>query len=68
MSRAGSSQQAQSNMALSASLRVSTPLLASELLAPKGDTALQPGDHVYVFSRTEDLPFLRLMFGQRQDE
>lgn len=39
-----------------------------ELLAPKGDTVLQPGDHVYVFSRTEDLPFLRLMFGQREDE
>lgn len=39
-----------------------------ELLAPKGDTVLKPGDHVYVFSRTEDLPFLRLMFGQREDE
>jgi cell volume regulation protein A len=39
-----------------------------ELLAPKGDTVLQAGDHVYVFSRTEDLPFLRLMFGQREDE
>lgn len=39
-----------------------------ELLAPKGDTVLQQGDHVYVFSRTEDLPFLRLMFGQREDE
>jgi potassium/hydrogen antiporter len=39
-----------------------------ELLAPKGDTVLQAGDHVYVFSRTEDLAFLRLMFGQREDE
>jgi cell volume regulation protein A len=39
-----------------------------ELLAPKGDTVLKPGDHVYVFSHTEDLPFLRLMFGQREDE
>lgn len=39
-----------------------------ELLAPKGDTILQAGDHVYVFSRSEDLPFLRLMFGQREDE
>ncbi|WP_224242363.1 potassium/proton antiporter [Hyalangium gracile] len=39
-----------------------------ELLAPKGDTVLQAGDHVYVFSRSEDLPFLRLMFGQREDE
>jgi cell volume regulation protein A len=39
-----------------------------ELLAPKGDTVLQAGDHVYVFSRSEDVPFLRLMFGQREDE
>ncbi len=39
-----------------------------ELLAPKGDTVFKPGDHVYVFSRSEDLPFLRLMFGQREDE
>jgi cell volume regulation protein A len=39
-----------------------------ELLAPKGDTVLQSGDHVYVFSRSEDLPFLRLMFGQQEDE
>jgi cell volume regulation protein A len=40
----------------------------AELLAPKGDTVLQPGDHVYVFSHSEDVPFLRLMFGQQEDE
>ncbi|SEL90566.1 potassium/proton antiporter, CPA1 family [Stigmatella aurantiaca] len=39
-----------------------------ELLAPKGDTVLQRGDHVYVFSHSEDVPFLRLMFGQSEDE
>ncbi|MDY7226656.1 potassium/proton antiporter [Hyalangium rubrum] len=39
-----------------------------ELVAPKGDTLLQAGDHVYVFSHSEDLPFLRLMFGQQEDE
>jgi cell volume regulation protein A len=39
-----------------------------ELLAPKGDTVLQPGDHLYVFSHSEDVPFLRLMFGQQEDE
>jgi cell volume regulation protein A len=39
-----------------------------ELLAPKGDTVLQAGDHVYVFSKSEDLPFLGLMFGQQEDE
>jgi len=35
-----------------------------ELIAPKGQTALQPGDHVYVFARPEDLPFIQLMFGR----
>ncbi|NMO18308.1 potassium/proton antiporter [Pyxidicoccus fallax] len=39
-----------------------------ELLAPRGDTVFQPGDHVYVFSHSEDLGFLRLLFGQQEDE
>jgi cell volume regulation protein A len=39
-----------------------------ELLAPKGDTVFQPGDHVYVFCHSEDLPLLRLLFGQQEDE
>jgi cell volume regulation protein A len=39
-----------------------------ELLAPKGDTVFQTGDHVYVFSHSEDVPFLRLLFGQMEDE
>lgn len=39
-----------------------------ELLAPRGDTVFQPGDHVYVFSHSEDLPLLRLLFGQQEDE
>ncbi|WP_342377020.1 potassium/proton antiporter [Myxococcus stipitatus] len=39
-----------------------------ELLAPKGDTVFQPGDHVYVFGHAEDLPLLRLLFGQQEDE
>lgn len=34
-----------------------------ELIAAKGGTRLGPGDHVYVFCRREDLPFVRLMFG-----
>jgi cell volume regulation protein A len=39
-----------------------------ELMAPRGDTVFQTGDHVYVFSHSEDLPFLRLLFGQQEDE
>jgi len=39
-----------------------------ELIAPKGQTALQAGDHVYVFARPEDLPFIQLMFGRPEGE
>ena len=34
-----------------------------ELIAPKGSTRLESGDHVYVFSRPEDRPFIQLLFG-----
>ncbi|HVE77803.1 MAG TPA: cation:proton antiporter, partial [Gemmatimonadaceae bacterium] len=39
-----------------------------ELIAPKGGTTLMPGDHVYVFARTEDEAFIRLMFGRPEGE
>lgn len=39
-----------------------------DLLAPKGSTVLEAGDHVYVFCRPEDLPFLGLIFGQMETE
>jgi len=39
-----------------------------ELLAPKGSTVLQPGDHVYIFTRPEDLPLLQLMFGRPEGD
>ena len=35
-----------------------------ELIAPRGATMLLPGDHVYIFSRPEDEPLMRLMFGR----
>ncbi|HEY9516705.1 MAG TPA: potassium/proton antiporter [Gemmatimonadaceae bacterium] len=35
-----------------------------ELIAPKGNTTMEPGDHIYVFSRPEDKPFIQLMFGR----
>ena len=40
----------------------------NELVAPKGATELQPGDHVYVFARPEDRPFIQLMFGRPEGE
>jgi cell volume regulation protein A len=39
-----------------------------ELVAPKGATVLLPGDHVYVFARPEDRPFIQLMFGRPEEE
>lgn len=39
-----------------------------ELIAPRGDTVLSPGDHVYVFSRPEDRPFVLLMFGTPEED
>jgi potassium/hydrogen antiporter len=38
-----------------------------ELVAPKGRTVLQAGDHVYVFSRPEDRPVLQLLFGRPEE-
>jgi cell volume regulation protein A len=39
-----------------------------ELIAPRGATRLQPGDHVYVFAHKEDQPFLQLMFGRPEED
>ncbi|HEX2973045.1 MAG TPA: potassium/proton antiporter [Tepidisphaeraceae bacterium] len=36
----------------------------SELIAPKGNTRLEPNDHVYVFFRHEERPFIELLFGR----
>jgi cell volume regulation protein A len=38
-----------------------------ELIAPKGSTVLSRGDHVYVFSRPDDLPLIMLMFGRPEE-
>lgn len=39
-----------------------------ELLAPRGNTVILPGDHVYVFMRPETKPFVQLMFGRPETE
>lgn len=38
-----------------------------ELLAPRGRTVLEPGDHVYVFAAAEDVPLVRLLFGREEE-
>jgi cell volume regulation protein A len=38
------------------------------LIAPKGNTVLQPGDHVYVIADEEDAPLIQLMFGRPEEE
>jgi len=38
-----------------------------ELIAPRGKTVLLPGDHVYVFCRPEDKPFIQFLFGRPQE-
>jgi cell volume regulation protein A len=37
------------------------------LVAPRGRTVLQPGDHVYVFASPQDAPLVRLLFGREQE-
>lgn len=39
----------------------------SELLAAKGDTELQAGDHVFVFCPRDDVPTVRLLFGREAE-
>ena len=36
----------------------------NELMAPKGNTVLTPGDHLYVFTRPEDRAVIQLMLGR----
>lgn len=35
-----------------------------ELIAPRGNTVLTPGDHVYVFAREEDRGVIQLLMGR----
>ncbi len=39
-----------------------------ELLAPRGPTILREGDHVFVFCRPEDRPYIQLLFGRPEGE
>jgi cell volume regulation protein A len=38
-----------------------------ELIAPRGNTVLQAGDHVYVLTPSDDRAFVELMFGRPEE-
>jgi cell volume regulation protein A len=39
-----------------------------ELVAARGRTVLEPGDHVYVFTAPQEKAFVQLMFGRQEEE
>ncbi|HEX9049527.1 MAG TPA: potassium/proton antiporter [Anaeromyxobacter sp.] len=39
-----------------------------DLVAARGRTVLEPGDHVYVFTPPEEKAFVQLMFGRQEEE
>jgi len=39
-------------------------VLGHELIAPKGATRLEVGDHAYVLAKPEDIPMVQLLFGR----
>lgn len=43
---------------------VSMIVRGNDLIPPKGSTTLEPGDHVYVITRSEDLNEIQLLFGK----
>ncbi|HEY0729178.1 MAG TPA: TrkA C-terminal domain-containing protein, partial [Pyrinomonadaceae bacterium] len=43
---------------------VSMIVRGQDLIPPKGSTILEPGDHVYVITRSEDLNEIQLLFGK----
>ncbi len=42
-------------------------LRGDDLIAARGATVLEPGDHVYVLTRPEDRPFVHLLFGEAEE-
>ena len=39
-----------------------------DLVAARGHTVLEPGDHVYVFTSPQDKPFVQLLFGRQEED
>jgi potassium/hydrogen antiporter len=47
---------------------VSMIVRGNDLIPPKGSTTVEPGDHVYVITRSEDLNEIQLLFGRPESE
>ena len=47
---------------------VSMIVRGDDLIPPKGSTVLEPGDHVYVITKAEDLNEIQLLFGKPESE
>ena len=39
-----------------------------ELIAPRGSTVLEPGDHVHIFCKPQDRPLIDLLFGRPEED
>jgi cell volume regulation protein A len=39
-----------------------------ELVPPRGQTTLAPGDHVYIFAKPEESGLVKLLFGRQEEE
>jgi cell volume regulation protein A len=39
----------------------------NRLIAPRGETTLEAGDHIYVVTTKEDRPFVMLLFGRPEE-
>lgn len=40
----------------------------NRLVAPRGATSVEPGDHVYVFAMPQDRPLIQLLFGLAEED
>jgi potassium/hydrogen antiporter len=47
---------------------VSMIVRGNDLIPPKGSTMIEPGDHVYVITRSHDLAEIQLLFGKPESE
>jgi cell volume regulation protein A len=46
---------------------VSMIVRGNDLIPPKGSTIVEPGDHVYVITRSEDIREMQLLFGRPEN-
>jgi cell volume regulation protein A len=57
-----------SDLPLPSSCTVVLLIRGREVIPPRGSTKIAAGDHIYLLSREEDLPFISLIFGKRESD